>query len=506
MEPEETFRILIVDDDQVDRMAVRRVLRAGAVRAEVREAVDVATALAAVAEEAYDCVLLDYHLPGGDGLRVLRRMREAGQDVPVIMLTGQQDTQTAVGLMKEGASDYLSKDGLTPERLAHSLRHAVRLHRAEAQAREAEIRFRTVQETSPDAFVVLGSVRGEGGVVRDFRVEYVNPATCRMVGRSTEELLGSRVLEEHPGLLETGLFELFAEVVRTGESRESEVHYGHEGLDLWLRITAVRLGDGIAVGAADISRRKRAEQERERALSARNRFYAVMSHELRTPINAILGYNDLVLAGVFGPLADGVKTSIERSQRATRHLLELVNDVLDLSKLEAGKMEIAREPVDLRELIDELLATVRPLAENSGTALDVSEDGCRDPIVTDPRRVRQILLNLVSNAIKFGEGKPVKIRCRAGVNGWLEMEVVDLGGGIPPDDLPRVFDEFVQLANAGEGGTGLGLPISKRLAELLGGDLEAESTPGAGSVFRLRLPIVRPESPAGALGPAGDAG
>ncbi|HEX8319852.1 ATP-binding response regulator [Longimicrobium sp.] len=492
MEPEETLRILIVDDDQVDRMAVRRALRAGGVTAEVTDAVDVASALDAVKGEPFDCVFLDYNLPGGDGLRVLRGMRESGVDAPVIMLTGQQDTQTAVGLMKEGASDYLQKDGLTPERLAQSLRHAVRLFRAEAQAREAEIRFRTVQETSPDAFVVLHSVRGADGAIQDFRFEYLNPAACRMLGRTPEELRGRAIIEEYPGNLDAGLFRLYADVVETGEPRESEVHYAHDGLDLWLRVTAVKLGDGIAVGAADISGRKRAEQEREHAVQARSRFYTVMSHELRTPINAILGYNDLVLAEVFGPVAGGIQESIERSQRATRHLLELVNDVLDLSKLEAGKMEIASEPVHVPQLIEELLSTVRPVAESRNTPLDVAEGDCPDPIITDPRRVRQILLNLVSNAIKFGEGKPVVIRCKRREGGWMELEVVDMGLGIPAEDLPRIFDEFVQLPNSAEGGTGLGLPISQRLAQLLGGELQAESTPGAGSLFRLRLPAVHP--------------
>jgi PAS domain S-box-containing protein len=499
MEADETLRILLVDDDQVDRMAVRRALHAGGVQADVRETVDVATALNALAEESFDCVFLDYNLPGGDGLRVLRSARENGLDVPVIMLTGQQDTQTAVGLMKEGASDYLSKDGLSPDRLAHSLRRAVRLHRAEVQAREAEIRFRTVQETSPDAFIVLRSIHDEAGEICDFRMEYVNPAACRMVRRAAKELQGQRVLEEYPGLLETGLFQSYAEVVRTGKAHEDEVHYAHEGLDLWLRITAVKLGDGLALGAADISRRKHAEQEKEQALATRGRFYAVMNHELRTPINAILGYNDLILAGIYGPLPDGLKQSVENSQRATRHLLELVNDVLDISKLEAGKLEVVPEPVRMPDLIDQLLATIRPLAEERGTELEVSHDRCADPIITDPRRVRQIVLNLVSNAIKFGNGKPVKVRCERRESGWLDLEVVDLGMGIPPEDLPRIFDEFVQLPSAEEGGTGLGLPISKRLAELLGGELQAESTPGSGSVFRLRLPPVH-DSPAALVG------
>lgn len=484
---DEVLRILVVDDDQVDRMAVRRALRAAGVRAEIQEAPDVDSALAAL-EQTFDCVLLDYNLPGGDGLRVLQGIRQAGLQVPVIVLTGQQDTETAVGLMKEGASDYLSKDGLTPERLGQSLRNANRLHRAEAQAREAEIRFRTVQETSPDAFVLFRSDRGADGRIHDFRFEYVNPAACRMMEQTAEDLVGQRVLDLHPGLKEVGLFDQYAEVVETGKPYETEVHYAHEGLDLWLRVTGVKLDDGIAIGAADISRRKRAEQEREQALAARSRFYAVMSHELRTPINAILGYNDLVLGEVFGPLPRGVRESIERSQRATRHLLELINDVLDLSKLEAGKTEISREPVSIPELLDELLATVQPLAEGRGTELNVRADDCVLPITTDPRRLRQILLNLVSNAIKFGEGRPVRIDCRRQEDGSVELAVADQGAGIAPEDLPRIFDEFVQLSNASEEGTGLGLPISKRLAELLGGELDATSTQGAGSVFRLRLP------------------
>ena len=378
MRTEEQYRVLIVDDDGVDRMAVRRALRAAGVRAEVREAEDVHSALGVLREEPFDCVFLDYNLPGGDGLRVLRGARESGVDTPVVMLTGNEDAQTAVELMKAGAADYLSKNALTPEKLERSLRAAVRVHQAERHAREAQ-------------------------------------------------------------------------------------------------------------------------EEREAALAARSRFYAAMSHELRTPINAILGYNDLLLAGVYGPMSPQQTDGLERSQRAARHLLDLVNDVLDLSKLEAGKMEIVPEAVSLPELVEDLFVTVRPLAEERGAELRMEAEGCGEPVVTDPRRVRQIVLNLLSNAIKFGEGKPVDVRCAAD-EGWTRVEVVDRGSGIRAEDLPRIFDEFVQLPSASTGGTGLGLPISRRLAELLGGRLEAESAPGAGSTFRLVLPRAPAEGgPGGAV-------
>jgi PAS domain S-box-containing protein len=238
----------------------------------------------------------------------------------------------------------------------------------------------------------------------------------------------------------------------------------------------------------DVTEAKRAEEERERAVTARSRFYAAMSHELRTPINAVLGYNDLLLAGVYGELTPQQQTSVERGQRAARHLLHLVNDVLDLSKIEAGKMELVWEPVPVVPLVADLFATLQPLADEHGSELRLEgREAAGIDIVTDPRRVQQILLNLISNALKFGQGKPVELRCAA-TDDEVTIEVADHGVGIPADALGRIFEEFIQLPNANAGGTGLGLPISMRLARLLGGGLEVESVPGEGSTFRLRLP------------------
>jgi signal transduction histidine kinase len=411
------------------------------------------------------------------------------------MLTGQESTELAVEMMRAGATDYIPKGSLSAERLERSLRTAMRVHQAETQARnaeaalrESEARFRVLHETSPDGFMIFRSVRDVDGTITDFEWVYMNPSAARMVQRSADELLGKRLLVESPGTGALGLFDAYARVVESGEPWQGETHYTSEALDLWIRITAVKLGDGFAVGFSDIARRKRAEEEREKAIAARSRFYANMSHELRTPINAVLGYNDLLLAGVYGPLADKQLKGIERSQRAAQHLLELVNDVLDLSKLEAGKMELLIEPVSVLALVDDLFTTIRPMAEERGSELVLHAEDCPDNITTDPRRARQILLNLLSNAIKFGEGKPVQVRCIGGPEGRVQIEVVDQGIGIPQDDLPRIFEEFVQLEESSQRGTGLGLPISRRLAELLEGTLEAESVPDRGSTFRLSLP------------------
>jgi len=235
----------------------------------------------------------------------------------------------------------------------------------------------------------------------------------------------------------------------------------------------------------------RARAAAERSERARGRFFAAMSHELRTPLNAIMGYNDLLLAGVYGELAATQVTGIERSQRAARHLRELVNDVLDLSKLEAGKTELEEAPVDVPELVQEIFHTMEGIAAERGTPLRLE---CAGPVVvtSDPRRVRQIVLNLLSNAVKHGAGSPVLVRCEPHGAGGAALHVTDRGPGIPPEDQERVFDEFVQLPGSAGGGTGLGLPISRRLAHLLGGELALRSVPGAGSTFTLTLPARLP--------------
>jgi signal transduction histidine kinase len=226
----------------------------------------------------------------------------------------------------------------------------------------------------------------------------------------------------------------------------------------------------------------------EQAMGARNRFYASMSHELRTPINAVIGYSTIMLDNIYGPLNAKQKEGLQRTLKAARHLLELVNDVLDLSKIEAGKIELSLQPVMFPSLIEDLFVTVRPLADEYGSTLSLDSEGEHFNIVSDPRRVRQILLNLLSNAIKFGEGKPIRVWCKQNEDKSAEIEVIDQGVGIAQDDIARIFEEFVQVSESKQPGTGLGLPISRRLAQLLDGSLTVRSVPGEGSTFRLTLP------------------
>ena len=246
----------------------------------------------------------------------------------------------------------------------------------------------------------------------------------------------------------------------------------------------------FAVTRAEVQARARAQHSE----TTRSRFYAAMSHELRTPLNAILGYNDLLLVGVYGPLAEAQQRGIERSQLAARHLLDVVNDVLDLSKIEAGKMDLDDEPVAIAPLVQDLFTTLHRMAEEAGVTLHFECDDPAQRVRTDARRVRQILLNLLSNAIKFGSDGQVLVRCTHTRGGGVEVTVVDEGPGIAEEDQLQIFEEFVQLPSLARGGTGLGLPISRKLATILGGSLTVESTPGEGATFRLTLPAARPRT------------
>jgi signal transduction histidine kinase len=271
-----------------------------------------------------------------------------------------------------------------------------------------------------------------------------------------------------------------AEMLAESQRREMELEHRTELLEAEAK---------SAAQLAELNKQlKERQEELEQAMGVRNRFYASMSHELRTPINAVIGYSTLMIDNIYGPLNEKQREGLQRTLRAARHLLELVNDVLDLSKIEAGKIELSMQPVNIPNLIEDLFVTVRPLADEHGTTLTFERDDDQITVVTDPRRVRQILLNLLSNAIKFGLKQPITVKCARNGAGGISIAVVDHGEGISDVDQPRIFEEFVQVSPSQQPGTGLGLPISKRLATLLDGSLEVQSTPGAGSTFTLNLP------------------
>ena len=367
--------------------------------------------------------------------------------------------------------------------------------------RSEQSRLRSIVERLADGIVIVDAT----GVIR-----FANPAAEQLFGRNRDQLVGSQLG--------------FPVVV--GESTEVEVvHPGDGVITAELRVVDVEWAGAPAllVSLRDITHRKRAAErerqlERERAAraeaeassQAKSEFLAMMSHELRTPLNAVIGYAELLDLGVAGALTNEQRHQLSRIRTSGRHLLGLVNEVLDLAKIEAGRLSVSIGVARTREAADAALSLVQTHADEKGIRFAANCLGDGDACyVGDEDRVRQILINLLSNAVKFTErGGQVALECGTTNDPdvearlpecpkWVYFQVRDTGIGIPPEHLPVIFDPFVQVETGhtrSTDGSGLGLTISRRLARLMGGDLSVRSAVGAGSIFTLWLPAATAES------------
>jgi signal transduction histidine kinase len=236
-------------------------------------------------------------------------------------------------------------------------------------------------------------------------------------------------------------------------------------------------------------------QEKSRQLEVasqhKSQFLANMSHELRTPLNAILGYTEMMVDGLYGDMPEKAQTVLDRVQANGRHLLGLINDVLDLSKIEAGQLVLTVEPYSVLDMVTTVLSATESLARTKGIALGSAVPPGLPTGTGDARRLTQVLLNLVGNAIKFTDQGSVEVRA-AQASDTFELSIVDTGFGIAPEDQKKIFDEFQQVDNSStrkKGGTGLGLSISRKIVELHGGAITVESALGKGSTFKVTVPV-----------------
>jgi signal transduction histidine kinase len=386
---------------------------------------------------------------------------------------------------------------------------------ARAQAELSEARLREVFTHAPAFLAVL---RGPEHIF-----EFVNATYYQLVGH--RELLGQPLFEALPDVRGQGFEELLNGVLETGNpyvGREVPVLVSRtpdsEPEQLYLDIVYYPITEadgsrsGVVAHGSDVTEHVLARQDAQRARldaeeanRAKSQFLANMSHEIRTPINAIIGYTDLLDMGITGPVTEAQKAQMERVRQSSRHLLTLIEDILDLSKVEAGRLQVDRERVVASGTIASSLALVAPQADARGVRM---EDACAGDAHTvyvgDEDRARQILVNLLSNAVKFTDaGGSVQVSCgveeggeggEAGDagEGRTFIRVADTGIGIAPEELDGVFLPFTQVERGHtrtRGGAGLGLTISRQLARLMGGDLTVESEPGKGSVFTLWLPV-----------------
>lgn len=348
-------------------------------------------------------------------------------------------------------------------------------------------------EAMPDAIVMVD---------RSGRIAHANSQAERLfradreqlVGQPVETLLPARFRAAHAGHRDG----FFAHPRPRGMGAGLELfgrRADEEEFPVEISLSPVQTESGTMVLSAirDVTERKRVEASLLQASRLKSQFLANMSHELRTPLNGIIGFSELLVDGRVGALTEEQHSFLQDILDGGRHLLHLVNDLLDISKIEAGRMELQEETFALVAAVKEAVAVLAPAASEKSIELRVRVPPDFAVIHLDRQKFKQVLLNLASNAVKFTDaGGRVDIEIDVPVSGELRLSVRDTGIGIAADDLPRLFGEFQRVESGVSDrrpGTGLGLALTKRLVELQGGRIEVDSELGAGSRFTVHLPV-----------------
>lgn len=495
----DSVRILHVEDDPNDRELTRLALEREGLTCEV-DYVDERSAFeAALLRDTFDVILADYNLPRFDGLTAHAIAKRLAPMTPFIFVSGTLGEELAVDRLKDGATDYVLKQRL--DRLPTAVRRAraeaqerIERQRAEQQVRQlhAELEARAARSDALIQAIVEHSPMGISVRDRDGRLLLISPS-AKAIDDAAPPRMADIYRANDRLVFDTRQPRTFEEpfVRPSGDLGVLEAHR-FALVDASGRVYAV------VCLAEDVTDRKRqddelrlARLEAERANLAKSTFLSRMSHDLRTPLNAILGFAQLLESE---PLpADGVE-SIKQILSGGRHLLDLINEVLDITRIETGHLSLSTEPVSVREIVDRTVGLVRPLAAQRGIAIDIASDVTESAtVLADRQRLGQILINLLSNAVKYNRPNGrVTVRFDAADDHrpLSRIVVADTGAGIRPEKLKLLFQPFERLGaeHTTTEGTGLGLSLSRGLARALGGELGVNSVVDKGSEFWVALP------------------
>jgi two-component system phosphate regulon sensor histidine kinase PhoR len=493
-------RILVVDDEQVMRDGCTRILSKG--EWEVVTAENGEAGLEAIKRgDGFDLVLLDLMMPGISGMEVLEATRQVNADLLVIVVTGYATVELAVEAMKKGAYDFIPKP-FTPDQLRLVVQRA--LDKRDLQ-REMEVlrseREKSLRDIAMEKSRIMTIIHcmGDGVLVcdRNSCVVLTNPAAGRMLGMSESSLIGKQLATCG---IDGTLTETIMESLRPADPAFAEVSReicpgGSPPPYLRAHTAPVKDDMGETLGAVTVLQDITSLKELDRMKSD---FVAMVSHELRSPAASVQQQLSVMLEGLSGDLNERQVRMLTRAKERARGLLDLINDLLDLSKIEAGMAVQYKEPLNVEELLRKVHQSMVPEAEVKGLKLKLIVEELMPSISGDRTNLEGVFTNLVNNAIKYTpEGGEVTIR------GWgdgknVRIEISDTGIGISKGDLARIFDRFYRVKSEKTRqivGTGLGLSIVKHIVEAHLGTISVESEEGAGSTFAVVLPAASVPNP-----------
>ena len=469
-------RIIIADDDPGIVMVMKRLLQRAAYDNVIYTDKGAQVGMLCI-EHDPDLVITDLRMPDRHGYEVVEDVRTlSGGAVPVLVVSGEERAVVMQKALACGARDFLSKPFEPGEALLRirNLLDVRMLHKASLA--DAETRFRAMVESASDVICQI-DLAGQ--------ITYANRAGVSLLG---VELAGRRFFDlvhpEHRAKVRR----FYCEQLKAGTQCTShEFPLVVEGVEFWMEHKVqLEVVDGRVRGLSSISRDVNARRSHEKL---KDDLVSVVSHELRTPLTAIRGSLGLLDGGVLQAYPERAARMVKLALGNAQRLGRLVDDMLDLEKLGSGKLEIQRAPCSLAAILGDTADTVRPLLEPHGLMLVVQAPELT--VDVDADRIRQVLTNLVSNAIKFSPPSGTIWLTAAAEGADLRLRVRDLGRGIPEGELESIFERFHQLDSSDsreKNGTGLGLSICRHLAAMHGGQVWAESTPGAGSTFSVHLP------------------